>query len=232
MMKKLLIFLFLLPLLSCGQSNKKTEMTYKDANGKSISYEAMSYLLLTGDYKMQQLKNEAGEYNEIRLLRTNSKEKDAALFSLGTPNEAFEKGKPVPREQFVTLNGKSLSFEQLKGKVIVVNFWFTTCAPCLKEIPELNELVEKYKDNDQVIFLAFSTDKKETLERFLKAKNFNYLHIPDNSEMLSKYEIGYFPSNLVIAPNGNTFFFISGYIPTIQSILEYMIDKAKIDSKF
>ncbi|SMO44687.1 TlpA family protein disulfide reductase [Solitalea koreensis] len=223
-MRKLLLFVCLIPLLSCAQPNKKTEMTYKNANGKSISYDEMSYLLLTGDYKMQQLKNAEGDYNEIRLLKTTPSEKETALFALATPNLFFEKGKEVPNEEFTTLDGKTLRFEQLKGKVVVVNFWFTTCAPCLKEIPELNELVEKYKANDQVVFLAFSTDKKDVLERFLNTKKFNYQQIPDVGKMLDNYEISYFPSNLIITSEGKSYFFTSGYIPTIKSILDYMIE--------
>ncbi|MCO4294486.1 TlpA family protein disulfide reductase [Solitalea sp. MAHUQ-68] len=224
-MKKLLLLICLIPLLSCAQQPKKTEILIKSADNKPISYDEMSYLLLTGDYKMENIKNEAGNFSEIRLLKTTSAEKEAALNSLITPNKFFKKGEPVPNIKFTTIDGKSLSFEQLKGKVIVVNFWFTTCAPCLKEIPELNELYEKYKQNDNVVFLAISTDKKETVEDFLAKRSFNYQHVAGMEQQLEDLEIGTFPTNLIISPEGKTVFIVGGYFPPIKSILEYWIDK-------
>lgn len=227
-MKRLLFVICLIPLFSCAQQQqeKKTEIVIKDVNDKIISYDEMSYLLLTGDYKMQQLKNEQGEFAEIRLSKTTAEEKDAALQSLATPNAFFKKGEAVPDEKFTTIDGDQLSFEQLKGKVIVVNVWFTTCAPCLKEMPELNELVEEYKSNDKVVFLSFSTDNKQTIERFLTRRTFNYKHVAGVGDMLEKLEIGTFPTNLVITPEGRTMFIAGGYFPPIKSILKYMIDKS------
>ncbi|WP_042479578.1 TlpA family protein disulfide reductase [Solitalea canadensis] len=226
-MKRLLVIICLFPLLSCAQQQqKKSDIVIKDINDKVISYDEMSYLLLTGDYKMQQLKNEQGEFSEIKLLKTTPQEKDAALQTLSTPNPFFKHGENVPNEKFTTIDGQELSFEQLKGKVIVVNVWFTTCAPCLKEMPELNELVEEYKSNEKVVFLAFSTDNKQTVERFLTRRSFNYKHIAGVGDMLEKLELGTFPTNLVITPEGKTMFIAGGYFPTIKQILKYMIDKS------
>ena len=44
----------------------------------------------------------------------------------------------IPNSKFVTLNGDSLEVNQWKGKVTVINFWFSNCAPCLAEMPVLN----------------------------------------------------------------------------------------------
>ncbi|POY36338.1 hypothetical protein C3K47_11360 [Solitalea longa] len=224
-MKKLLVFLWLLPLLSCGQQPKKAGIMILSEDNKAISYEEMSYLLLTGDYKMVNVKNDSGEFSEIRLLKTTSAEKEASLNSLISPNRFFKKGEPVPNIKFTTIEGKSLSFEQLKGKVVVVNFWFTTCAPCLKEMPDLNELFEKYRSNENVVFLAFSTDKKETVQQFLTKKTFNYQQVAGMEQQLEDLEIGTFPTNLIITPEGKTEFIVGGYFPPIKSILEYWIER-------
>ncbi|UKJ06015.1 TlpA family protein disulfide reductase [Solitalea lacus] len=224
-MRTLLLMLLLVPILSCGQQ-KKQEIIIKDANNKVISYDEMSYLLLTGDYKMQNVQNDAGEFTEIKLQKNSLEEKDAALTAIMTPNRFFTKDVRVPNFQFTTLDGKSLSFEQLKGKVIVVNFWFTTCAPCLKELPELNEIAEYYKQNPNVVFLAFSTDKKEKVELFLAKREFNYQQVVDAEKQIEELEIGTFPTNLIITPQGKTQFIVGGFIPPIKSILMYQIDKA------
>ena len=53
------------------------------------------------------------------------------------------------------------------GKVVVLEFWATTCAPCVEVIPHLNELAEKYQ-NQPVLFIAVTDDEKAVVQRFLK----------------------------------------------------------------
>jgi thiol-disulfide isomerase/thioredoxin len=55
---------------------------------------------------------------------------------------------------------KRIETKDLEGKVIVINLWFTTCHPCIAELPALNKLVKEYKDKN-VVFLGLSTDTKE-----------------------------------------------------------------------
>lgn len=51
----------------------------------------------------------------------------------------------APPFSVTDINGNEYSLESLKGKIIVLNFWFVECKPCVQEMPELNELVEIYK---------------------------------------------------------------------------------------
>ena len=53
------------------------------------------------------------------------------------------------------IQGNKKSLNSLKGKIIILNFWFIECKPCVREMPELNNLVKKYK-NDNVEFIGFS----------------------------------------------------------------------------
>lgn len=73
-----------------------------------------------------------------------------------------------------TIDGETLSLEQLQGKVIVINFWFESCAPCIAELPALNRLREEYKSKD-VVFIAFGKDDSQTIKDFLKRRDFKYL---------------------------------------------------------
>src|SRR5689334_20368114 len=65
--------------------------------------------------------------------------------------------KPVPDIEFKTVAGKEIEFRKLKGKIVVLNFWFTACPPCLAEIPALNKLAKEYK-NKNVIFFGITYD--------------------------------------------------------------------------
>lgn len=93
-------------------------------------------------------------------------------------------GLQAPFFEGTTLENEKYNLENLKGKVIVVNFWFTRCAACIKEMPYLNKIVSKYKNNKNVIFLSFANEDSPTLKKFLKSKKFDFKVIPDASHIL------------------------------------------------
>src|SRR5947199_6002703 len=61
------------------------------------------------------------------------------------------------------------NWEKLKGKVVVLEFWATWCAPCIASIPHLNELAERFR-NDDVVFIALTDEPRATVEPFLKRR--------------------------------------------------------------
>ncbi|MGK0324190.1 MAG: thiol-disulfide isomerase/thioredoxin, partial [Psychroserpens sp.] len=60
------------------------------------------------------------------------------------------------------IEGNSHTLESLKGKVVVINFWFINCKPCVAEIPDLNKLKAKFNNKDAV-FVAIALDSKPSL---------------------------------------------------------------------
>lgn len=73
------------------------------------------------------------------------------------------------------LDGKSLSLETFKGKVILLNFWATWCGPCRAEIPDLIDLQDKYKDKLQIIgLLTDDDDDADAVQKFVKEFGINY----------------------------------------------------------
>lgn len=98
-------------------------------------------------------------------------------------------------------NGVKFNLENLKGKVIVLNFWFTQCKPCLAEFPELNNLKEKYKNQD-VDFFAVTWNNKETIEKFLLNHKLDFNIIPNGKLIIDKFKIPHYPYNIVIDKNG------------------------------
>jgi len=83
--------------------------------------------------------------------------------------------KPLPIKQLNMLDGSDKSFSDFEGKMLVINFWYINCGPCIAEMPYLNKLVDKYK-NDNIEFLALSFDRKEDIEQFISEVDFKYEH--------------------------------------------------------
>jgi peroxiredoxin len=77
----------------------------------------------------------------------------------------------APAATFTTLDGKSIVLSQLHGKIVVVNFWATSCPGCVKEIPELAELYKQYNARGlEIIAVAMSYDPPNYVASFAKTR--------------------------------------------------------------
>lgn len=110
-------------------------------------------------------------------------------------------GTVAPSFELKDINGKKYALNDLKGKVVVLNFWFTACVPCAMEMPELNKLKEKYKGKD-VVFLAIGLDKAEQVKSFLKEHTFDYTILCEGKNTSNDYRVSNFPTSMVIDRTG------------------------------
>ena len=69
--------------------------------------------------------------------------------------------------QFSDLDNNIFSIQDFKGKNLFINYWATWCNPCLAEMPYMAELYEKYKDEEDIIFLYLSREKLETIKNYI-----------------------------------------------------------------
>jgi peroxiredoxin len=120
-----------------------------------------------------------------------------------------EEKEPAPDFDVKNLEGESLRLSDLKGKVIVLNFWFIGCAPCQVEMPGLNTLTEEFKDKD-VVFIAFALDDADALKEFLKVKEFKYLIVPKSGKIVADYGVKVYPTHVLIDQKGKIAFMLTG----------------------
>lgn len=110
-----------------------------------------------------------------------------AVFGQQKPKSLAEVSMQAPAFEATALSGKTYKLADLKGKVIVMNFWSVNCPFCAAETPDLNALVDSYKGKD-VVFLGFAVNTKTKVEQFLKKKPFKYEIIPSSMDtMLLSY---------------------------------------------
>lgn len=109
-----------------------------------------------------------------------------------------------------TILNKNINLDSLKGQVVVLNFWFTACSPCIKEIYLLNKVAEKHKD--KVHFLAISFDKNDAyLARVVRIREMQYQIIADRKDICDAYKIKLYPTNIVIDKKGKVVFSEMGF---------------------
>lgn len=153
------------------------------------------------------------------------------------------KGQIAPQFVLPSMDGTEYNLEKLRGKIVVVNLWGTFCPPCLVEIPELNQLVEKYKDKN-VVFFAPAPDDKTNLESFLQKHPFNYEVLPNAFAVIKDYaprkksddsqKKGGFmmllPTHLVIDQNGLVVYHNWGFDKNTSKNLAVEIDKLLVEN--
>lgn len=89
----------------------------------------------------------------------------------------------LPEFETTDLSHNFIRTHDLKGKVNIINFWFTNCTPCVKEIPFLNAIVRKYK-TPSINFLAFTKDTRLQLIDFLQIHPFDFKIIPESKNLI------------------------------------------------
>lgn len=111
-------------------------------------------------------------------------------------------GKKLPDFKGVKTNNKVFSSCSLNNQIIVINFWFENCPPCVAEMPELNKLVKKY-GGKKVRFIGITHDRPLSAKRFQLKNNFNYEVVSLSKVDIAKLNINHgFPSNILVGKNG------------------------------
>jgi thiol-disulfide isomerase/thioredoxin len=133
--------------------------------------------------------------------------------------------KPLRSFHLTDLNNQKWSSGKLKGKIVVLNFWFTACKPCIQEMPHLNKLVSE--NGPGVIFLAPAPENESQLKKFLKKYTFDYNIIPSSLNYINEMNIENFPTHLVIDKQGVIRQIFVGYADDIKEKVQAEIDKLK-----
>ena len=105
---------------------------------------------------------------------------DSIYFQRLRERDSCLKGAIAPNFKAVSIKGEQIELSKLKGQVVVLNFWFTRCQPCIEEMPELNKLVSKYSDKN-VQFISFAPESSDILLPFLREHPFKFKTVA-NSE--------------------------------------------------
>lgn len=153
--------------------------------------------------------------------RNATKEKkDIILPSVST-------GADIDKIQLTDLENQGIDIKQYKGKTVFVNFWATWCKPCIGEMPSIQKLQTRLKD-ENIIFLLASNEDVSEIEGFKNANDytFNYTRV----ENLESLNIQTIPTSFIYNSNGSLVFSETGFrnwgdSNSIQMILKIINQK-------
>ena len=164
----------------------------------------------------------------------NFHDKDATKMALLEDGRVEFRLQKVPQEgtlapplAFTTIDGRTFSADDLKGKVLVLNFWFIGCPGCLEEMPKLNAAMRKFGANENVLFIAVTFDPIPKLKKFLTREKFDYLMVAGAESTLNRFHFTGYPKNIVVGKDGKIVYWrstISAW-EKFDSVIQSEIDK-------
>lgn len=111
-------------------------------------------------------------------------------------------GKDLPDFKGLTVDKKSFNSSALKNQIVLINFWFEKCPPCIEEMPELNKLVDRYAAKG-VRFIAITYDLPNATRKFQHRNGYKYEIVSLSMDEIRKLNINHgFPSNILIGKDG------------------------------
>lgn len=206
-MKKIL---FILSILISNLISAQAIIKYQMPDGQIFSEQVFD--ALSKSFEKQNLEYKITDSTIVENTLTRIIDiKSKGYFLAEQNNEKFDpyakfkknKGNKFKISQFLNNQGEKLSENELVGKPTIINFWFTSCAPCIAELPYLHKLQSEF--GNKLNYLAITFDQKTKVDHFLEKTNFDFLHITNSSDQINELEINSYPMTYILDDKGEIY---------------------------
>lgn len=132
------------------------------------------------------------------------------VIEIGLVNPTIEENhKPLKRNEPYQLTlknqrGEMVQLSEFEDKIVFINFWATWCPPCIAEMPSINQLHEKFKNDKEIVFLMISQDKDfGKAKDFLEKKSFGFDIFQSQTSLPKDLRSNSIPATFVLDKSGN-----------------------------
>lgn len=141
------------------------------------------------------------------------------LLSLAVIVSAAAPDSPAPDFTLKSASGENLRLSELRGEVVLINFWASWCGPCRQEMPLLSELHDKYSDMGFTVLGVNVEEDSGQARKLLQDAPVSFPVLFDNQSVVSKqYDVVAMPSTVLIDRDGNMRYLHKGYKPGEEAI--------------
>ena len=167
-------------------------------------------------------------HDQARELR--SKIEDGTISRDGTGQEGILIGDLAPDVRFHTLDGEDVALSDLEGKVVLIDFWATWCAPCVAAVPDLKDLHQEF-DDDRFVLLSLSVDDNVRDARSFVAKHeIEWMQGWDGDKRVTRaFRVSSYPSYVLVGGDGRVLWRGAGWSEQVELAIEFEVDRALDD---
>ncbi|MEZ4973884.1 MAG: TlpA disulfide reductase family protein [Cyclobacteriaceae bacterium] len=114
----------------------------------------------------------------------------------------------LEKVELTTLDGEQVNMNDLKGKIVFMNFWATWCKPCIQEMPTIAKAQQQLKSED-IVFIFPSEEDEDLILAFKEKKDFNFNYV--RARNVSALNIQALPTTFIFNKNGERVFSEAGF---------------------
>jgi peroxiredoxin len=149
------------------------------------------------------------------------------------PGTLTHVGEPAPDFELTSIDGTPFRTADLRGRVVVLNFFATWCGPCQHELPHLQDIWNEFRDNDDFQMLVVGREESaESLKDFQKTHKFTFPLAPDpDKSIYGKFASQSIPRTYLISRNGTIIYQFTGAYEEEIAKIKKLISKELAKSK-
>ncbi len=115
-----------------------------------------------------------------------------------------EQVEAIKKATFTTLDGKAVTLSDFEGKLVLIDFWETWCAPCLKSFKDMQKVKEEYPDRLAVLAVNPNfADEPEDVQQFVEENDYDFVFVHDTDELHKTLGVRSLPYKVFMDADGN-----------------------------
>ncbi len=174
----------------------------KDSLGNIVNMMEWIDRMNSGEWTADKVLDADGEFAYMQLRKTTEEEKARILETRKLIDGDFMVGEIAPFFSALDINGNLFNSKNYIGNVLVFNFWYLDCPPCMVALARFNELDNLYDENDKVKFVSITREVEHGILDLNAMNSFSFPIVAGATNICEEFQVNRFPTIIIINKEG------------------------------